>query len=118
MLVEMDERQLREFLAGNGDRAKTSGDDPVDTRVVYFYTPFCGTCRLARYILQIALAALPNLTVASCNVNLMPQRAQEWKIASVPCLALVERGEPQKKIYAFHSVERLYYLLKPLANER
>lgn len=85
------------------------GNEPT---LVYFYTPFCGTCAEAKKMLEIALQSLPiEITAVSCNMNYASHLARKWEIASVPCLLLFKEGEIQEKIYAFHSASFLFNLL-------
>lgn len=79
---------------------------------VYFYTTMCGTCQLASKMLQIVSHALGVGTIFKCNVNYAGKFAQEWEIESVPCLIIFCNNKIVKKIYAFHSVDYLYKLLK------
>lgn len=80
--------------------------------VVYFYTPFCGTCAEAKKMLNITLDALPEKIPAfSCDLNLAPDLARKWKIASVPCLLLFHAGEIEDRAYAFHSTSFLFDFL-------
>lgn len=77
--------------------------------LVYFYTPFCGTCREARRMLALALEALPEKPPAySCNLNLAAELAQKWQIESVPCLLVFNGGKIEKRIYAFRSTSFLF----------
>jgi thiol-disulfide isomerase/thioredoxin len=82
--------------------------------VVYVYTPLCGTCQVAKKMMTVVEAALPNLRVGMIDLNYAPQLAAEYQIESVPCLLVFQRGKVMKKIYAFQSVEYLYHELKPL----
>ena len=77
----------------------------------YFYTPLCGTCNLARKMLSVVLELVPNITIGTCNINRMPTFAQQLKIKSVPCLIIAKKGNIEKEVYAFQSVEYLYQLL-------
>ncbi|MCD7036288.1 thioredoxin family protein [Metabacillus sp. GX 13764] len=79
---------------------------------LYLYTPFCGTCQLAKRMLTIVEEALPEVQINSSNLNYLPEHAAKWEIESVPCLLLFEDGKLMKKVYAFQSVEYLYQLLK------
>ncbi|MBD2869402.1 thioredoxin family protein [Paenibacillus arenilitoris] len=79
---------------------------------VYFYTPLCGTCKLGERMLEIAVAAGADTPVAKLNINYAPHLRDVWRIASVPCLVLLQGGEPVRKEYAMKSVDSLYLLLK------
>ncbi len=81
-------------------------------QVFFFYTPLCGTCKLAQKMCTVAMEALPGTTVYSCNVRRFPNQVQAWKIESVPCLVIAQGSEALHKVYAFESVDKVYHLLK------
>jgi thiol-disulfide isomerase/thioredoxin len=101
VMTECSDEQLTAILS-----------DATGPNVVFFYTPFCGTCKLAHRMLAIALEALPELQVYTCNLNYMPLRAMDWQIESVPCLVIADAGKPRDKLYAFQSVDHVYGILK------
>jgi thioredoxin-like negative regulator of GroEL len=103
---EIDEKQIRQRCM-----------ELNDTFVVYFYTPLCGTCGVAKKMLTVTYAMLPSLPLYESNINFAPTLAQEWQIESVPCLALIENGELVRKVYAMHSVPHIYKIVKPLINK-
>lgn len=74
---------------------------------IFFHTPFCGTCQLAKKMLTVAEAMLPGVTIGMSNLNYMPSKAEVFSIESVPCLIEVKNGEMVKKLYAFHSIEHV-----------
>ncbi|WP_408007553.1 thioredoxin family protein [Pseudalkalibacillus sp. A8] len=83
--------------------------------VIYFYTPLCGTCKLANQMLEVALAVFPvqeKPDILFGNINQMPAAAKQLKIQSVPCLAFLDDGKVVKKLYSFRSVDHIYHLIK------
>lgn len=88
----------------------------TDSRVFFFHSPLCGTCALARRMLDVVMATLPNVHIYGCNINLMPERAATWKIHSIPCLTVVHQGNVLAQKYAFNSVPEVYTWLKPYAS--
>jgi hypothetical protein len=78
----------------------------------FFYTPLCGTCKLAQKMCTVAMEALPGTTVYACNVSRFPNQVQAWKIESVPCLVIAKGSDVLHKVYAFESVDKVYHLLK------
>ncbi|MCI3922404.1 thioredoxin family protein [Paenibacillus sp. TRM 82003] len=74
---------------------------------VYFFTPWCGTCKYGEKMLNVVKAMAPNAVMYRANVNFMPSVVQEWKIESVPCLAFVEDKRVTEKLYTMRSVEFL-----------
>lgn len=80
--------------------------------LLYLYTPMCGTCQLAKRMIQVVEELLPTLEIQSVNLNFYPNEAMELEIESVPCLLVIRDGEVKEKIYAFQSVGFLYETLK------
>ncbi|PLR67122.1 MULTISPECIES: thioredoxin family protein [Bacillaceae] len=101
-MIELKEKQLDMFAE-------------MDTGILYLYTPFCGTCQLAKKMLTVVEAALPSLNIYMANLNFLPKQALDWGIESVPCLLVFENGSVVQKKYAFHSVEHIYQILKEYA---
>jgi thioredoxin-like negative regulator of GroEL len=81
---------------------------------VYFFTPLCGTCKLAERMLTVVEQMLPEIVLYQCNVNYAPFYVQDWEIRSVPCLVRIENQQKTAQIYAMKSVDELYQLLKPI----
>ncbi|MBS2970438.1 thioredoxin family protein [Metabacillus sp. KIGAM252] len=79
---------------------------------LYLYTPFCGTCQLAKRMLTVVDEALPETDIYMANLNYLPGYAEKWEVESVPCLLVFENGHLKTKQYAFQSVEFLYTLLR------
>ncbi|OGX68612.1 MAG: hypothetical protein A2189_01095 [Paenibacillus sp. RIFOXYA1_FULL_44_5] len=79
--------------------------------IVFFYSPFCGTCKLAERMLDILLKAHAHLSVLKTNILYTPKLTQMWKIESIPCLAFVKRDHSIKKEYALRSIDHLLQLL-------
>lgn len=100
-MIEWNEEQLTKQLKEK------------DQVVVFFYTPLCGTCQVAKKMLTVAEAMLPGTEIGMCNLNFMPHQAKRYEIESVPCLIMIERNEIRQKMYAFHSIEYILNELKP-----
>jgi thiol-disulfide isomerase/thioredoxin len=81
------------------------------TFAVFFYTPLCGTCKMAGRMLSIVMEMLPSAPLYRANLNLMPQVAKEWQISSVPALLVIRNGVVSEKHYALRSVDHLYQIL-------
>lgn len=103
MINEMNEQQLKDNLAGSA------------SAVIFIYTPLCGTCHLARRMLEIVLELLPGLKLVSSNIHSIPYLSETWQIESVPCLLIIENGVIKRKVYAMRSVDYLYSLLNHAA---
>ncbi|WP_339228681.1 thioredoxin family protein [Oceanobacillus sp. FSL K6-2867] len=79
--------------------------------LLYIYTPFCGTCTVARSMLD-KIESVHGLDIFfEMNASLYPDFMQENKIESVPCLLIKEGNEVKEKIYAFQSIGNLYSYL-------
>lgn len=93
MIQEITERDLLLRLGNAEDKA-----------ALLFYTPLCGTCRLAERMLEIAEESGIQVPVKKININFAPVLRDEWQISSVPCLIVTENGIPVLKEYAIGSV--------------
>ncbi len=103
-MKEITSSELEEMLKGR---------DPLT--IVFVHTPLCGTCKMARRMIDVIGSAFDSLSIHSLNINHAPSFAQKWKIESVPCLLLFQKGLGVERIYAFRSIEYLHGVLKPYA---
>ncbi|MGO4886962.1 thioredoxin family protein [Anaerobacillus sp. MEB173] len=102
MIVELErEEELQKLMNNN--------KEPV---VIYFYTPLCGTCKVASKMLTVIESLLPQLQISFCNANRMPNIVQEMKVMSVPYLGIIKNDTVCEEVYAFSSVENVYHILK------
>lgn len=84
-----------------------------DTYLLYIHTPFCGTCHIARQMLEQIESALNKQLFYELNASLHPQFMEDMKIESVPCLLIKKNNEIKEKIYTFHSISNIvYYVTK------
>ncbi|MUV39159.1 Thioredoxin-like protein YusE [Lentibacillus sp. JNUCC-1] len=84
-----------------------------DSYLLYIHTPFCGTCHLARTMLEKIEAVHAQDIFYEMNASLFPEFMQEAKVESVPCFLIKQGGVVQEKVYAFKSTANIYtYLLK------
>jgi thioredoxin-like negative regulator of GroEL len=81
---------------------------------VFFYSPLCGTCKLAERMLAVVEETIPDVPLFRANINGMPEWAKRWRVSSVPALFLFSHGQVAARHYALRSVDFLYQLLKPL----
>ena len=72
------------------------------------YTPICGTCQVAKRMLEVLATLLPDLTFTKINLNYDEQFSRDYEIMSVPCLIIYCDKECKEKIYALNSVPFLY----------
>lgn len=80
--------------------------------VLYFYTPFCGTCQVAGKMMTVVEQMVSGITFAKADLNYMPDIAKQFSIESVPCLLIIQEGVLKEKVYAFQSVPYLYELIQ------
>lgn len=81
-------------------------------QVIYFYTPMCGTCKVARKMLEVVDATMNDVIIYTCDANFAGPLLQSWRVQSIPALAYIERGELVDLQFAFHDVETLYHRLR------
>ncbi|MBP1969502.1 protein-disulfide isomerase-like protein with CxxC motif [Virgibacillus natechei] len=82
-----------------------------DSYILYIYTPFCGTCHVARTMLTKIESVHKETIFYQMNASLYAEFMQEHKIESVPCLLIKEGNEVKEKIYAFRSIANIYSYL-------
>lgn len=82
--------------------------DKLFNRFVFVHSPFCGTCRIARKMLLAVEEMAGEELITEINAIVHPSFMQDYKIESVPCLLIIERGEVIERIYAFRSVAYIY----------
>lgn len=100
-IQELDEASLLKMTIAESGKA-----------AILFFTPLCGTCKLAERMLEIAEAAGISTSLYKVNINYAPHLRDHWRITSVPCLAVLQDGEPIQFEYAMKSVDHIYLLLK------
>lgn len=100
-IQELEEAALFEHIQGSGGKAG-----------ILFFTPLCGTCMVGERMLEIAEATGVSTPIYKININYAPKLRDQWQIASVPCLVVLEGGVPVRKEYAMQSVQHLYALLR------
>ncbi len=82
-----------------------------DYHIVFVNSPFCGTCKVARRMLEYIEGILKRETFYELNATLAPDWVQKQEVTSVPCLMVFKKGQLVDRLYTFHSVP---YLLKEL----
>ncbi|MEC0371513.1 thioredoxin family protein [Paenibacillus chibensis] len=95
---QLDEKQLLEELWSKGK--------PL---AVFMHTPFCGTCKVARRMLEVTEHMLPEGIIAEADVNMLPKVVEQYKIRSVPALLITDaqRSRKPEVVYSMGSVADL-----------
>ncbi|TXL64940.1 thioredoxin family protein [Cerasibacillus terrae] len=84
-----------------------------DTYLLYIHSPFCGTCHVAREMLDKIESVHQTDVFYEMNASLYPDFMQTNKVESVPCLFIKKEGIVKEKIYVFRSIPNIYqYLLQ------
>ncbi|QSS99452.1 thioredoxin family protein [Pontibacillus sp. ALD_SL1] len=79
-----------------------------DVDFIFIHSPFCGTCHLARKMLETLEETLKGTDFRELNAAIHPDFMSYYEVESVPCLLIVKKGMILEKIYAFQSVPYLY----------
>lgn len=84
-----------------------------ESYLLYIYTPFCGTCHVARQFLEMIEDTLQREIFYEMNAMYEETFMQTYKVENVPCLLIFRDGEIKEKIYTFYSIQNIYsYLLE------
>ncbi|WP_343754316.1 thioredoxin family protein [Lentibacillus halophilus] len=91
----------------------SDNDFQNDHYILYIYTPLCGTCALARSMLEKIESVHQEHIFYEMNASLHPEFMQGYKVESVPCLLFKQDNKVKEKVYAFHSIPNIYsYLMQ------
>lgn len=97
----------------------SSEKDLINTNrsaMIFIHSPFCGTCRMARKMLDTIESLWKQNLFFELNASLHPGFMQENQVESVPCLLIVSNGRVKDKIYAFHSVPYMQRIVSKHVN--
>ncbi|WP_405102760.1 thioredoxin family protein [Oceanobacillus sp. FSL H7-0719] len=79
--------------------------------LLYIYSPFCGTCSVARAMLEKIEAIHQTEIFYEMNASYYEKFLHEYKVESVPCLLIKENNQVKEKIYTFYSTGNIYHYL-------
>ncbi|WNF38641.1 thioredoxin family protein [Bacillaceae bacterium IKA-2] len=102
-MIEVTEAEMNKLLS----------EKKKSVIIFYCYTPLCGTCNLARQMLEEWHQSNSTATIYSVNLNLNRTLPLKWQIKSVPYVAIVLNGEKVHQFYAIHSIENIDRQLTP-----
>lgn len=74
----------------NFDQEVMHSDKPV---LVDFWAPWCGPCRMVGPLLEEIAEERPDIKVAKINVDQEQELARQFRVMSIPTLAVVKNGE-------------------------
>ncbi len=57
-----------------------------------FWAPWCGPCRMISPVLEEIAASRPDIKVAKVNVDQEMELASQFRVASIPMLVVLEKG--------------------------
>ena len=83
-------------------------DKPV---LVDFYADWCGPCRMLRPTLEAIADERSDVKVAAVNIDENPDLADEFDIASIPCVILFQNGTEADRSIGLVPKEALEALL-------
>lgn len=82
-------------------------------KIFFCYTPLCGTCKLAKKMVENWNKKYEGTTVYAININVNRNLSLKWKIKSVPYMVIFVNGMKAHEFYAFHSMENIDRQLAP-----
>ena len=76
-----------------------------------FWATWCGPCRMIAPILEEIAVEREDIVVGKINVDEEMALAMDFKIASIPTLILMEKGQPKAKTIGYCPKEEILDLL-------
>lgn len=75
--------------------------------LLFFHGPNCGACHKVKPLLKEIDQALERIVIMGIDVEVLPDLATKYMVASLPTLLLIERGEVQRSLAGAVSRETL-----------
>lgn len=102
-MIEVTEEEITKLLSKENNGIS----------IFYCYTPLCGTCNLARSMLEEWNKSNSNITIYSVNINFSRTLPLKWQIKSVPYVAIFLNGVKVHEFYRFYSNVNIERQLMP-----
>jgi len=94
--------------SSNFESEVLKSDKPV---LVDFWADWCGPCKMQGPILKEFAEKHPEYKVCKLNVDNEPGLSVEYKVVSIPMLAVFNGGELVKKDVGLHDLKQLEVLM-------
>lgn len=88
-----------------------------DDYLLFIYSPFCGTCHVARRFLEHIEQTLKRQIFYEMNAMYEEAFLHQYKVRSVPCLFIFRDGVVKEQVYTFYSIQNIYHYLLEYAPE-
>lgn len=88
----------------NFEQEVLKSDKPV---LVDFWAEWCGPCKMQGPVLKEFSEKHPEIKVCKLNVDDYPSLTVQYKVVSIPMLALFKEGELAKTEVGYHTINQL-----------
>ena len=76
-----------------------------------FNADWCGPCRMLKPIVEEIASENPNIKVVSINIDDEDELADEYNVASIPCVVVFKNGEEVQRSIGFRPKNAIVDLL-------
>ena len=78
---------------------------------VDFWAPWCGPCRMVGPIVSEIANERDDIKVGKINVDEQPELAAQFKVMSIPMLAVIKDGKLVKQVVGYRPKEQILEIL-------